>query len=93
MKEEEKIEYKKFRDYYGMSTKKAQSIVNGKATRTSEGISKPVKIEYPVSKWVDNMQSYMRSAMSYTNSGNLEEFKENTQLILLGGSGDFCYRK
>ena len=76
-----------------MSTKKAQSIVNGKATRTSEGISKPVKIEYPVSKWVDNMQSYMRSAMSYTNSGNLEEFKENTQLILLGGSGDFCYRK
>ena len=32
-----------------MSTKKAQSIVNGKATRTSEGISKPVKIEYPVS--------------------------------------------
>ena len=93
MKEEEKIEYKKFRDYYGMSTKKAQSIVNGKATRTSEGISKPVKIEYPVSKWVDNMQAYMRSAMSYTNSGNLEEFKENTQLILLGGSGDFCYRK
>ena len=93
LKEEEKIEYKKFRDYYGMSTKKAQSIVNGKATRTSEGISKPVKIEYPVSKWVDNMQSYMRSAMSYTNSGNLEEFKENTQLILLGGSGDFCYRQ
>ena len=93
LKEEEKIEYKKFRDYYGMSTKKAQSIVNGKATRTSEGISKPVKIEYPVSKWVDNMQAYMRSAMSYTNSGNLEEFKENTQLILLGGSGDFCYRK
>ena len=63
MKEEEKIEYKKFRDYYGMSTKKAQSIVNGKATRTSEGISKPVKIEYPVSKWVDNMQSYMRSEL------------------------------
>ena len=49
MKEEEKIEYIKFRDYYSMSTKKAQSIVNGKATRTREGFSKPVKIEYPVS--------------------------------------------
>ena len=65
---DEKKELKKFRDYYGMSTKKAQSIVNGRATKTSEGISKPVMIEYPVAKWVDNMQSYMRSAMSYTNS-------------------------
>jgi len=90
---DEKKELKKFRDYYGMSTKKAQSIVNGRATKTSEGISKPVMIEYPVAKWVDNMQSYMRSAMSYTNSGNLEEFRENTQLIILGGTGDFCYRK
>ena len=90
---DEKKEMKKFRDYYGMSTKKAQSIVNGRATKTSEGLSKPVMIEYPVAKWVDNMQSYMRSAMSYTNSGNLDEFRENTQLIILGGSGDFCYRK
>ena len=93
LNEEEKIGMKKFRDYYGMSTKKAQSIVNGKATKTSEGISKPVTVEYPVSKWVDNMQAYMRSAMSYTNSGNLKEFQENTQIIILGGSGDYCYRK
>ena len=90
---EQKKEYKRFRDYYGMSTKKAQSIVNGKATRTSEGISKPVNVEYPVAKWVDNMQAYLRSAMSYTNSGNLKEFQDNTQLIILGGTGDFCYRK
>lgn len=93
LNEEEKIEMKKFRDYYGMSTKKAQSIVNGKATKTSEGISKPVTVEYPVSKYVDNMQAYMRSAMSYTNSGNLKEFQENTQIIILGGSGDYSYRK
>ena len=90
---EQKKEYKRFRDYYGMSTKKAQSIVNGKATRTSEGISKPVNVEYSVAKWVDNMQAYLRSAMSYTNSGNLKEFQDNTQLIILGGTGDFCYRK
>lgn len=93
LNEEEKKEMKPFRDYYGMSTKKAQRIVNGKATKTAEGIAKPVPVKYPVSKWVDNMQSYMRSAMTYTNSGNLEEFKENTQVIILGGTGDFCYRK
>ena len=93
LEEKEKKELKPFRDYYGMSTKKAQNIVNGKATRTAEGISKPVPVKYPVAKWVDNMQSYLRSAMTYTNSGNLEEFKENTQVIILGGTGDFCYRK
>ena len=93
LSEEEKKDLKPFRDYYGMSTKKAQRIVNGKATRTAEGISKPVPVKYPIAKWVDNMQSYLRSAMTYTNSGNLEEFKENTQVIILGGTGDFCYRK
>ena len=93
LSDEEKKDFKPFRDYYGMSTKKAQHIVNGKATRTAEGISKPVSVLYPISKWVDNMQSYMRSAMTYTNSGNLKEFQENTQLIILGGTGDYCYRK
>lgn len=93
LKDEEKNGLSPFRDYYGMSTKKAQHIVNGKATRTAEGISKPVPVKYPVSKWVDNMQSYLRSAMTYSNSGNLKEFQENTQLIILGGSGDYCYRK
>ena len=93
LNEDEKKEYKPFRDYYGMSTKKAQHIVNGKATRTAEGISKPVPVQYPVAKWVDNMQSYLRSAMTYTNSGNLKEFQENTQLIILGGTGDYVYRK
>ncbi len=70
LEEKEKKELKPFRDYYGMSTKKAQNIVNGKATRTAEGISKPVPVKYPVAKWVDNMQSYLRSARTYTNSGN-----------------------
>ena len=93
LNEEEKKNYSPYRDYYGMSTKKAQHIVNGKATKTAEGISKPVPVKYPVSKWVDNMQSYMRSAMTYSNSGNLKEFQENTQLIILGGTGDYCYRK
>ena len=93
LNEDEKKELKPFRDYYGMSTKKAQNIVNGKVTRTAEGISKPVPVKYPIAKWVDNMQSYLRSAMTYTNSGNLKEFQENTQLIILGGTGDFVYRK
>lgn len=85
--------YKKFRDYYGMSSRRAQKITGGDGNKTSEGIDKPVEVKYPVAKWVDNMQSYLRSCMTYTNSHTIKELRENAQLIILGGSGDAAYRK
>ena len=87
--------YKPFRDYAGMSTKKMQLLIgdNKCKLKTSEGIDKPVEVKYPVSKWVDNMQSYLRSCMTYTNSHTIKELRENTQVIILGGSGDAAYRK
>lgn len=87
--------YKPFRDYYGMSTKKSQKLIgdNKCKLKTSEGIDKPVKVKYPVAKWVDNMQSYLRSCMTYTNSHTIKELRENAQVIILGGSGDAAYRK
>lgn len=81
------------RDYYGMSTKRAQKETGGLGTRTSEGIDRPVEVKYPVSKWVDNMQSYLRSCMTYTNSHTIQELRENAQVVILGGSGDAAYRK
>lgn len=83
----------RMRDYYGMSTKRAQRETGGTGNRTSEGIDKPVEVKYPVSKWVDNMQSYLRSCMTYTNSRSIQELRENAQVIILGGSGDAAYRK
>lgn len=87
--------YKPFRDYYGMSTKKSQLFIsdNKSKLKTSEGIDKPVEVKYPVAKWVDNMQSYLRSCMTYTNSHTIKELRENAQVIILGGSGDAAYRK
>ena len=82
-----------FRDYYGMSTKRAQKQTGGNGCKTSEGIDRPVEVKYPVSKWVDNMQSYLRSCMTYTNSRSIQELRENAQVIILGGSGDAAYRK
>lgn len=87
------INGERVRDYYGMSTKRAQVITGGKGDRTSEGIDRPIKVEYPIAKWVDNMQSYLRSAMTYTNSRTIKEMQENAQVIILGGSGDLAYRK
>lgn len=84
---------KRLREYYGMSTRRAQLETGGSGNRTSEGISRPVEVKYPIAKWVDNMQSYLRSAMTYTNSRTIKEMQENSQVVILGGSGDAAYRK
>ena len=86
-------DWKRLRDYYGMSTKKAQRKTGGSGCKTSEGIDRPVEVKHPVAKWVDNMQSYLRSCMTYTNSHTIKELRENAQVIILGGSGDAAYRK
>ena len=70
------------REYYGMSTRRAQRETGGEGNRTSEGISKPVEVKYPLAKWVDNMQSYLRSCMTYTNSRTIEELQKNAQLVI-----------
>jgi ABC-type long-subunit fatty acid transport system fused permease/ATPase subunit len=66
--------YKNFR---GMSTKEVQKKWGKLTLTTSEGISKNNKIEYTLSQWVDNFSDYLRSAMSYTDSKNLEEFRDS----------------
>ena len=86
------LKMKPYRDYYGMSTKRAQKETGGNGTTTSEGISKPVPIEYPIAKWADNMKSYLISTMSYSGCHDLDEFKNNAQIII-NFSGDKAYRK
>lgn len=81
-----------YRNYFGMSCKIAQKITGGDGSKTAEGISKPVEVKYPVSKLMSNMESYLRSCMTYTNSKNIYDLK-NAEVIILGGSGDFAYRK
>lgn len=81
-----------YREYYGMSTKRAQRETGGSGKTTAEGISRPIPVEYNINKWADNMKSYLVSAMSYTDSKNLKEFAENTELII-NLSGDKSFRK
>lgn len=83
---------KPFREYYGMSTKRAQKITGGSGNKTSEGINRPVEVKYPVKKLLDNVESYLRSCMTYTNSNTLSDLK-NAEVVILGSSGDSSYRK
>lgn len=66
--------YKKFR---GMSTKEVQKKWGRGKIKTSEGVHRMNKVEYTLTGWTENFKDYLRSAMSYTNSRNLESFKDS----------------
>lgn len=67
--------YKKYR---GMSTKEVQKEWGRTELKTSEGISKYNKVEYTLSGFIKNLEDYLRSAMSYTGSKTLNEFRESS---------------
>ena len=65
-----------WKEYRGMSTKEAQQNIDKNAKlKTSEGKKFYQKVEYNISGWVENEIDYLRSAMSYTNSTTLSEYK------------------
>jgi GMP reductase len=70
--------YKKFR---GMSTKEVQKKWNKKALTTSEGIVTKRKVEYTLDGWLSNFRDYLKTAMSYSGSSNLEEFRKNCKFV------------
>jgi IMP dehydrogenase len=74
-----KYMYKSFR---GMSTKDVQRKWNRSVLKTSEGITKSNRVEYKVESWVDNFTDYLKSAMSYTNSRTLDEFKQSDYIFI-----------
>lgn len=73
-----------FKEFYGMSTKKAQKAINpnAKKLKTSEGLIKYQKVEHTLNGWVENEIDYLKSAMSYTNSHDLDEYKNNDYVII-----------
>lgn len=79
------------KEYHGMSTKEAQAGIlgielteeNRKKFKTSEGRKEEVLVTGNLRGWIDNFDSYIRSAMSYTGAKDLEYFKNNTQCIVL----------
>lgn len=87
------LKYVKFREYYGMSTKKAQKEFGGKGNKTAEGIVKSVPIEYTLDGWIDNFKSYLKSIMSYTGFRTLYEFVGGPKLSVMTNSAYTTYFK
>ena len=65
------------KSFRGMSTKEVQIKWGRTNLKTSEGITKINDVEYTIEQWTENFTDYLKSAMSYTNSRTLDEFRES----------------
>lgn len=87
-------DYDLIKEYHGMSTKEAQAEILGlkltketrKKFKTAEGRKEEVRISDNLLSWTDNLDSYIRSAMSYSGSKDLNHFKRNTQCIIISNT-------
>ena len=68
--------------FYGMASREGQIALNGEKTKTSEGLLKRLKVEYNMHGWVNNFTDYLRSAMSYVGSKDIQNFSEHTTTIV-----------
>ena len=69
------------KEFRGMSTKEVQKKWGNEVLKTSEGVVRYRPVEYTLEGWVDNFESYLRSAMSYVNATNLDDFINNSEFI------------
>jgi IMP dehydrogenase/GMP reductase len=67
--------------FFGMASSDGQKSISGKKTKTSEGITKYLPVKYTLSGWIENMISYLRSAMSYCDCFDITEFICKPKLI------------
>ena len=68
------IDDKPYREYYGMSTERAQKEMGNKKIKSSEGVSKVVPIKYTLKEWTDKFVAVISSTMSYCNTRMLSDF-------------------
>lgn len=77
-----------WKEYYGMASKKSQMLINevnnlNNRLKTSEGKVTYNKVEFSIKGWCENETDALRSAMSYTNSKTLEEYKNSKWVPIL----------
>lgn len=81
-----------FRMYRGMSHRSSQKLMGGDGSKVSEGICKAVKVKYPLKHWITNMDSYLRSSMTYTDSSTIADLQK-AEVVILGNNGKTAYAK
>ena len=67
---------------FGMASADGQISISGEKTKTAEGITKYIEVTETLYKWSANMESFLRSAMSYCNALTLNDFIGKPKLIV-----------
>jgi IMP dehydrogenase/GMP reductase len=81
------------REYYGMSTKIAQMKMGKESLRTSEGISRTVKVTHTLAQKIENFKDYLTSAMSYSDAYKLTEFQDKALIYKITPEAREAYFK
>jgi GMP reductase len=79
--------------YRGMSTKAVQRSWGKSELVTAEGITKYQKVEYTLEQWTENFKDYLRSAMSYCNAKNLDNFIGYAQYVFITDAAQKRFEK
>lgn len=72
-----------FKQFYGMSTPKAQIELGGDGSKATEGNETIIPVEYTMEEWVNNFKAYLKSTMSYCGKRTLEEFIGKVQTDIM----------
>jgi IMP dehydrogenase/GMP reductase len=90
-----------YREYFGMSTEKAQELIN-KASfnpvenfqpKHTEGQVQTVSVDYSLNGWISDFEHALRSCMSYINARNLNEFIGKAQYNTMNVKTLYDYMK
>lgn len=68
--------------FFGMASADGQKSILGEKSKTSEGITKWLPVKYNLSSWRENMEDYLKSAMSYLNVKDLSGLSKAEIVII-----------
>lgn len=81
------------KEYWGMSTKRAQRRMGGEGNKNSEGIIDKVFVDSTLAQRTEQIESSIRCSMSYCNAYNLNEFRINSVLTRITPAAFAAYHK
>lgn len=91
----------KYREYFGMSTEKAQALVNAAArtpndnfiAKHSEGVGVEIEVDTKLDDLIYDITHALKSCMSYCNKTNINEFIGNVEYEVMSNASFAAYIK
>ena len=83
-----------YKELYGMDLRDEQICLYGQKTKTSDGMYKKIPVTTTLKTWVENMESCLKSAMSYCDINSISDFNEqNVNCVILSKTTQESVRK